>query len=234
VIVSGGSRGLGAALVEALLERGHAVATFSRRDSDRLTHLRTHSTLFWQSVDGTDYHAVSAFVRAAEQRFGRIEALINNAAIGTAGLLSTMAVADIDRTIDVNIKAQLYLTKLAAGRMLKHRNGCIVNISSINALRGHEGVAVYSAGKGALDAVTRSLARELGPKGIRVNSVAPGYFASDMVRDLGDETIARIARRTPLGRLCTEADIVKLVLFLIFEGTFVTGQTIAVDGGFTC
>ncbi|HEX4914432.1 MAG TPA: SDR family oxidoreductase, partial [Vicinamibacterales bacterium] len=173
-------------------------------------------------------------VRAAEQRFGRIAALINNAAIGTAGLLSTMAVNEIDRTIDVNIRAQLYLTKLAAGRMLKHRRGCIVNISSINALRGHEGVAVYSASKGALDAVTRSLARELGPKGIRVNSVAPGYFASDMVRHLGDETIARITRRTPLGRLCTEADIVKLVLFLIFEGSFVTGQTIAVDGGLTC
>lgn len=234
VIVSGGSRGLGLALVEALLERGDAVATFSRGDSDRLRHLRANSPLFWQPVDGTDYHAVSAFVRAAEQRFGRIAALINNAAIGTAGLLSTMAVNEIDRTIDVNIRAQLYLTKLAAGRMLKHRRGCIVNISSINALRGHEGVAVYSASKGALDAVTRSLARELGPKGVRVNSVAPGYFASDMVRHLGDETIARITRRTPLGRLCTEADIVKLVLFLIFEGSFVTGQTIAVDGGLTC
>jgi 3-oxoacyl-[acyl-carrier protein] reductase len=234
VIVSGGSRGLGSSIVGALLDNGHAVGTFSRRDSDALRRWQGHSRFYWQSVDATDYQAVSAFVKATEQRFGRISGLVNNAAMGVDGILTTMSVADIDRAVDTNVKAQIYLTKLAAARMLKHRDGCIVNVSSVNAIRGHAGVAVYSATKGALDAMTRSLARELGPRGIRVNSVAPGYFASDMVRDLGEETVSRIARRTPLGRLCTEADIVTLVLFLICQGTFITGQTIAVDGGFTC
>lgn len=234
VIVSGGSRGLGAALVEALLGLGHAVATFSRGPSPSVERLIDDPRFYWQALDGADYAAVSAFVKAAEQRFGRIAGLINNAATGAAGILTTMSVADIDRAVATNVKGQIYLTKLAGARMLKHRDGCIINVSSINAIRGHAGVAVYSASKGALDAMTRSLARELGPKGIRVNSVAPGYFASEMVSDLGPDTIARITRRTPLGRLCTEADIVGLVLFLLREGTFITGQTIAVDGGYTC
>lgn len=234
VIVSGGSRGLGRALVERLLNDGESVGTFSRRDSEALQRWRDHPRFHWQALDGTDYHAVNAFVKATEQRFGRIGTLVNNAAIGADGILATMPIADIDRAVDTNIKAQLYLTKAVSARMLKHRAGCIVNISSINAIRGHAGVAVYSASKGALDAMTRSLARELGPKGVRVNSVAPGYFASDMVSGLSEETIARITRRTPLGRLATEADIVGLVLFLIRDGAFITGQTIAVDGGFTC
>ena len=234
VIVSGGSRGLGAAIVEALLSHGHPVATFSRSESEFLQRRRDDPHLHWQAVDGTDYQATSAFVKAAEERFGRIGGLVNNAAMGAAGVLTTMSVADIDRAVAINVKAQIYLTKLVAARMLKHHDGCIVNVSSVNAIRGHAGVAVYSASKGALDAMTRSLARELGPRGIRVNSVAPGYFASEMVRDLRAETVARITRRTPLGRLCTEADIVRLVLFLIHEGTFITGQTVAVDGGFTC
>jgi 3-oxoacyl-[acyl-carrier protein] reductase len=234
VIVSGGSRGLGAALVEALLGRGYAVGTFSRRGSPLLEGLRANARFHWQALDGADYAAVSAFVKATEARLGRIAGLVNNAAVGTEGILTTMAVADIDRAVDTNVKAQIYLTKLAAARMIRHHDGCIVNISSVNAIRGHAGVAVYSATKGALDAMTRSLARELGPKGIRVNAVAPGYFASDMVKSLDADTVARITRRTPLGRLCTEADIVAIVLFLLGEGRFITGQTIAVDGGYTC
>jgi 3-oxoacyl-[acyl-carrier protein] reductase len=234
VIVSGGSRGLGRALVEALLRQSVPVATFSRNGSEFLDRHREEPRLLWQPVDGTDYPALTAFVKAAEERFGRIRGLVNNAALAASGLLTTMSVADIDRVIDVNVRGQIYLTKLAVSRMLKHREGAVVNISSINALRGHAGVAAYSASKGAVDAMTRSLARELGPKGIRVNAVAPGYFASDMVRELGDEAIQRITRRTPLGRLCTEADIVSLVLYLLNDALFVTGQTIAIDGGYTC
>jgi 3-oxoacyl-[acyl-carrier protein] reductase len=232
--VSGGSRGLGRALVDALVARDYRVATFSRGPSEHVERWRHHPAVLWQPLEATDYHAVAEFVRTAERHFGRLEGLINNAAIGATGILATMPVAEIDRAVDVNLKAQIYLTKLVVGRMLKHRSGSIVNVSSVNALRGHEGVAVYSATKGALDAMTRSLARELGPKGIRVNSVAPGYFASDMVAGLDETAIARITRRTPLGRLCTEGDVVGLVLFLLVDAAGVTGQTVAIDGGFTC
>ena len=119
--------------------------------------------------------------------------------------------------------------------MLRQGCGCIVNISSVHALRGHSGVAVYSATKAALDGLTRSLARELGPRRIRVNSVAPGYFDSDMTRKMADEQRKRIARRTPLGRLARIDEIANVVYFLTSdEASFITGQTLVVDGGITC
>lgn len=234
IIVSGGSRGLGAALVERLLEDGETVATFSRRPSERSERLRSHARLYWEQLDATDYAATSAFVREAERRFGKISTIVNNAGAGADGILATASLHEIKRTLDTNVLAPLQLTKLAVGRMLKHREGCVINISSILGIRGHSGTSVYAATKGALDAMTRSLAKELGGKGIRVNSVAPGYFASDMVKGFGADTIERIKRRTPLGRLCTEAEIVRLIVFLIREGSFITGQTIVVDGGYTC
>jgi 3-oxoacyl-[acyl-carrier protein] reductase len=119
--------------------------------------------------------------------------------------------------------------------MLRQRSGCIVNISSVHAIRGHSGIAVYSATKAALDGLTRSLARELGPYKIRVNSVAPGYFDSDMFSGMGKEEKQRIARRTPLGRLARIDEIANAVHFLTSEqASFITGQTLVVDGGITC
>jgi len=146
-----------------------------------------------------------------------------------------MRISDIDLCVDLNLKGALYLTWVCARFMIQRRGGCILNISSVNGLRGHSGVAVYSATKAGLDGMTRSLARELGPRGIRVNSVAPGYFESEMVERLDDTTKARITRRTPLGRLASVNDIVGVVLFMISpSASFITGQTIVVDGGLTC
>jgi 3-oxoacyl-[acyl-carrier protein] reductase len=111
----------------------------------------------------------------------------------------------------------------------------MVNISSVNAIRGHAGVAVYSATKAGLDGLTRSLARELGPRNIRVNSVAPGYFESDMVKGLTEDQKQRIVRRTPLGRLTSAEDVANAVYFLVSEqAAFITGQILVVDGGITC
>ena len=113
--------------------------------------------------------------------------------------------------------------------------GCILNISSVNALRGNAGVAVYSATKAALDGFTRALARELGPKNIRVNSLAPGYFDSEMVSRLTERQMEKLVRGTPLGRLGTVDEITEAALFLISPAaSFITGHTLVVDGGVTC
>src|SRR6185312_13998766 len=145
------------------------------------------------------------------ERLGRIDVLINNAGIAVEGILSTMRTSDIVEAVEVNLTAALVLAQACSRLMLRQGSGCIVNISSVNATRGHPGVAVYSATKAALDGLTRSLARELGPRNIRVNSVAPGYFQSEMVESLAEDQIQRIARRTPLGRLAHIDEVAEAV-----------------------
>ncbi len=239
VIISGGSRGLGLALVRALLSAGWRVATFSRArtgDVDGLIERDVHAERFhWQPVDSTDSVAVSQFVAGVANRWGSVGALVNNAGVSHDGLLALMRADAIEQMIAVNLTGTIVLTQSCTKWMIRANRGAIVNIASVNAIRGHAGVAVYSATKAALDGLTRSLARELGSRNVRVNTVAPGYFESDMVQHLDEAACARIARRTPLGRLADTADITNVVEFLISDrASFVTGQSVAVDGGITC
>ncbi|MXN75276.1 SDR family oxidoreductase [Burkholderia sp. 4701] len=239
VIISGGSRGLGLALVRAFLDAGKRVATFSRSRTAEIENLVERDMrgerFHWGQVDGTDSAAVSAFVAGVAERWGGVGALVNNAGVSHDGLLTLMREELIEQMIAVNLAGTILLTQCCAKWMIRANRGAIVNIASVNAIRGHAGVAVYSATKAALDGLTRSLARELGARSIRVNSVAPGYFESDMVQHLDETARARIARRTPLGRLADTADIASVVAFLVSDqAAFVTGQTIAVDGGITC
>jgi len=239
VVISGGSRGLGAALVQYLLADGHAVATFSRSSSSFIEDQRNNdpdgTSFFWSPVDGLAFNAVDRFVMDVTQHFGRIDALVNNAGMLIEGLLPLIRPEDIHRIISLNVEGTIRLTRACSRAMIRQQRGVIVNISSLNGIRGARGVSVYSATKAALDGLTRSLARELGPRGIRVNSVAPGYFESEMTATIGDEHAKRIRRRTPLRRFGTAADMAKVVRFLISsDASFVTGQTIVVDGGLTC
>jgi 3-oxoacyl-[acyl-carrier protein] reductase len=189
----------------------------------------------WSAVDGRDHEALRAFVKDVGERMGRVDVLVNNAGMATEGILPTMRTSDIVDAVEVNLTAALLLAQACSRLMLRQGSGCIVNISSVHAVRGHSGVAVYSATKAALDGFTRSLAGELGPRKIRVNSVAPGYFDSDMTSDMAEEQKQRIARRTPLGRLARVDEVANAVHFLTSEqASFITGQTLVVDGGITC
>ncbi|MFK0253892.1 SDR family NAD(P)-dependent oxidoreductase [Streptomyces sp. NPDC090445] len=237
-VVSGGSRGLGFALVRDLIGRGYRVATFSRSESDGLADLRKtvgDDTLMWSAVDGADAAAVEEFARDVIRAHRRVDVLVNNAGVGLEGLLTLTAPSAIENALHVDLALPLLLTRTCLKPMLARRSGVVVNISSINALRGQTGVAVYSAAKSALDGFTRSLAKEVGPAGVRVVSVAPGYFDSEMTAGMSEDQRRRIVRRTPLARLGTVEDVLGLVGFLISPAAgFITGQIIAVDGGYTC
>jgi len=189
----------------------------------------------WSEADSSKPDDMDRIARAVTDRWSRIDVLVNNAGVGLEGLLAFIRSRDIDRVLDINLRGSILLTQACIRRMIRHGAGAVVNVSSVNGVRGHSGVAVYSATKAALDGMTRSLARELGPRNIRVNSVAPGYFESNMVNDLSDEATSRIRRRTPLGRLANKREICEAVYFLASpRGSFITGQVLVVDGGLTC
>ena len=236
VIVTGGSRGLGAGIVDAYLEAGDRVATCARSrtpEVDRWASAYGDRFLF-QEVDLSNREQTSAFVAAVIERWETVEVLVNNAGVARDGILALADDDDIDLVVDLNLKGTLQITKLVSRRMLARRRGHIVNISSIVGLSGYRGLSVYSATKAALDGMTRALARELGSRGIVVNSVAPGYLRTEMSHGLDDDQLNQIVRRTPAGRLGEPADIARLVMFLTDPANdYITGQVGVADGGLT-
>jgi 3-oxoacyl-[acyl-carrier protein] reductase len=237
VIVSGGSRGLGAAIVSDLLARGHSVATFSRKRTDHVDRCERGyvDRFLWREIDATDHRGMKRLVSDVAARWGRIDGLVNNAAIAVDGVLALARSEDVHRVLAVNLEAAILLSRDVTRRMLGQRSGSVVNVSSITGVRGFSGVSVYAATKAGMDGLTRGLARELGGRGIRVNSVAPGYFDSELSAELGERQKGMIVRRTPLGRLATVDDVIGPIRFLLSnEARFVTGQLLAVDGGLTC
>jgi 3-oxoacyl-[acyl-carrier protein] reductase len=196
---------------------------------------REQADFHWGEVDGRDHEALRTFVKEVGELLGRVDVLVNNAGIASEGVLPTMRPKDIVDAVEVNLTTALVLAQACSRLMLRQGAGCIINISSVHAVRGHSGVAVYSATKAALDGFTRSLARELGPRQIRVNSVAPGYFDSEMTEGMPNEQKQRISRRTPLRRLARIDEVASAVHFLASDqASFITGQTLVVDGGISC
>ena len=236
-VVTGGSRGLGRTVTERLLAQDWRVATFSRTPSDFVEEAsRRHPDSFlWEPVDLSDLEVLRAFSKAVDNRFGRVDLLVNNGGALHQELFLTTSAQRMREMVAVNLLAPMVLTQLCARLMMRGQGGTIVNISSINAVRGYRGVSAYAAAKAGLEGLGRSLARELGPLNIRVNTLTPGFFDSDMTTDVTDENRSTIRRRTPLGRLGSVDEIADAVLFLASpQAGFITGQTLIADGGITC
>ncbi|MEO6472310.1 MAG: 3-oxoacyl-ACP reductase FabG [Aeromicrobium sp.] len=238
VIITGGSRGLGAGIVQSYLDSGDRVATCARSRTELVDKWENDPALegrfIFAEVDLSNRQQTNDFVSSVIKTWSVVDVLVNNAGVARDSILGLATDEDIDTVIDLNLKGTLNMTRLVSRRMLARGTGSIVNISSIVGLSGYRGLAVYSATKAAMDGMTRALARELGSRGITVNSVAPGYLRTEMSHGLDADQLQQIVRRTPAGRLGEPSDIARVVQFLTApENDYITGQVIVADGGLT-
>jgi len=230
------SRGIGHGIAVALAREGADVAVASHtlanalRVADAVQAMGRRSLAL--EMDVSQAGSVEAGVAEVLNAFGRIDILVNNAGITRDALLVRMREEDWDAVLDVNLKGAFLCSRAVAKVMIKQRAGCIVNITSIMGLTGGAGQANYSAAKAGLIGLTRSLARELGSRGIRVNAVAPGWIETAMTDSLPQTVREAILKQIPLGRLGRAEDVADAVVFLCSEeSAYITGQVLTVDGG---
>jgi 3-oxoacyl-(acyl-carrier-protein) reductase len=224
-LVTGGNRGIGLAIAQALAEAGHAVTVTSRSGE-------APEGLSAVACDVTSAEQVEAAFASVEERQGPVEILVANAGITRDGLLLRMSEADFAEVVDTNLAGAYRTAKRASKSMLRARWGRLVFVSSVVGLLGSAGQANYAASKAGLVGLARSLARELGSRGITSNVVAPGFVDTDMTRALGEERRAQILGQVPLGRYASAAEVAAAVRFLCSdEAAYITGAVLPVDGG---
>lgn len=231
VVVTGAAKGLGLAISMQAINAGYSVIGVGRTESVEFRSLPTAHKRFIE-FDLYDLENINDLVNQIVKIPNCIPyALINNAATGLDGLLATQHRADIRKVMTLNLEAPILLTKYLTRRMIKHRRGRVVNISSIIAQTGFNGLSVYGATKAGLEGFTRSLSRELGKVGITVNCVAPGFMETDMTSGLRGAKLDSIKRRAPLGLPSTE-HVAATVLHLLEDSSErITGTVLTVDGG---
>ena len=226
-VITGGSRGIGAAAVELFSARGYKVYFLYEKNhaAAEAVSQKTGATAICCDV------ANGTAVQAAFQRIGDVDLLICNAGICHYGLMSQMPEADWDRSFDVNVKGIYHCVNAATPSFLQKQSGCIITVSSMWGQTGASCEAAYSATKGAVIALTKALAQELGPSGIRVNCICPGVILTDMCASVSPETLAQMAEETPVGRNGTPQDVAQAMEYLA-NADFVTGQVLPVNGGY--
>jgi 3-oxoacyl-[acyl-carrier protein] reductase len=239
IVVTGGSRGLGLGIAQRLVDAGYEVIAIARRSTDAFAAAQgacngTAKRLHLVPFDLADVAEIPALTRQLRTDFGAIYGLVNNAAIGTSGILSSARVDQIQSQIQLNTVSPIVLSKQLLRGMMTSGGGRIVNVSSIVGFTGYSGLSVYSATKAAMIGFTKSLAREVGPLGINVNAVAPGFLDTEMTGEMDNCHKATIARRSALRRMPEVIDVANAVAFLMSEQSRnITGIVLTVDAGNT-
>lgn len=227
VVITGGSRGIGAAAVELFAARGDQVYFLYEKNQEAAGSVAEETGAIPIRCDVADGQAV----QAAFAQIGDVDVLICNAGICWYGLLSMMTESDWDRLFAVNVKGIYHCVNAAMPAFLKKQQGCVITVSSMWGQVGASCEAAYSATKGAVIGLTKALAKELGPSGIRVNCVAPGVILTDMCANVDPEILAQMAEEAPVGRNGTAMDVAKAMAYLA-DAEFVTGHVLSVNGGY--
>lgn len=235
-IVTGASRGIGLECARLLAAEGANVALFatnSERGKAAESEIRAAGgRASFSVVDVADGAATTQAIEAIAKEFGRIDLLVNNAGMTRDGLIVRMSDEDFSRVVDVNLGGAFHCTRSVAKVMMRQKSGRIVNIASVVGLIGNPGQANYAASKGAIIALTKSVARELASRGILVNAIAPGFIDTDMTGAMTPEQRDAAKAGIPLGRFGTPRDVANAVLFLAGpQADYITGQVLVVDGG---
>ena len=240
VLVTGGSRGIGLSIARRLAGAGYNVVAVARRESEELRQAtraivqQEKGGLRFRGFDLNEIDGIPAFVKRLREEFGAIYGLVNNAGIGTEGLLATMHNSEIEALVRLNLLSPVILTKYVVRHMMADGAGRIINISSIIASTGYNGLSVYGATKAAATGFTRSLAREVGKLGITVNAISPGFVDTELTQGLSEDQRRHIAGRSALRRLPESEDVARMVEYLLGDGgRNVTGSVLTIDAGNT-
>jgi 3-oxoacyl-[acyl-carrier protein] reductase len=236
VVVTGGSRGIGLAIARRLAACNYSAIVVARHESDEFREAirELGAGLHFRAFDLSRIDEIPGLVKALRDEFGSIYGLVNNAGIGTEGLLATMHNSEIEALVRLNVLSPMILTKYIVRHMMADGEGRIINLSSIIASTGYNGLSVYGATKAALTGFTRSLAREVGKLGITVNAIAPGFVDTELTRGLTGEARRRVAGRSALQRLVEADDIARMVEYLLGQGgRNITGSVLTIDAGNT-
>ena len=234
-IVTGGASGIGKGVAELFIEEGAKVVVADYdvdTGKETVEELNKNGEAIFVQVDVSDTEAAEAMVEKTVEEFGKVDILINNAGVTADGFLSKMSEDAWDKVIDVNLKGVFNCSKFAAQKMMESGGGVILNASSVVGLYGNVGQTNYAASKFGVIGLTKTWAKELAGKGVRVNCVAPGFTKTEMIEAVPDKILDKMKNKTPVGRLGEIEDIANAYLFLASDdASFINGAVLPVDGG---